>query len=786
MNQDIRNQRRSKTSSVALLILIPLLIAGGLFAQQMSLSSLRSVRILERLPLTPVQAAIPGPIRTKGTAREIHRPGRPGTIEALWTKTPSLWVRAVEEKETRDSDGNTSWSTVRDTTSFVKFDLEEGSNKILLVPNNVIDDYFKRSWRKTDGDRRYTEYRIEPGKVITVVGLVSEYQGTPAIRFDEEGEYLPILADRPISKVRSGKGMFASVLVSLSLLGISGGCVAFMLFFRFQNALTFVVVVGIVESSFLLIGSTLMLASDLEASHHSVTNSVDSAEKIVERGFNKLGIRWNGEWTDETAFSQAATSGAPGKRLGLIRDSLAAYCARSAEIQNRFPQWVLAKGLGLDPTPRIISSQETQVALQVIQPARPFWLWPTMGVTLGGVLGVFGIKWGMKGIKVKRLIENIPRTPCQEVEIGITEVIGTVEYSKKNTSPLIGPLTDQECVWFDYHVQERRGSGKNSHLHTIERRVESTVFLCVDDSGSIPIETDQARIINGRSANRKKGSMVYTETSLREGDPLYVLGSGEIDPETGDSLRIEKDQQDLPYIISNLLESRLKTMKVSSAFWMIAVGIAAVTSAIIFLLSFTGTVSAFHQLVAASTSIATVIGLIFILLYNDLVFLRQRVLWAESNIDVALKKRFDLLPQLESITRGYVTHESEAQEIVTELRRGFENEAHAISKIVGSKSSDAISKLLAVREEYPNLRADSVFQKLMFGIVSLENEISARRRGYNAAAERYMTRLNSIPEIILARLFRFRDVQLLEWKPQMVNLAKLDLAPHSEDESGMI
>lgn len=161
-------------------------------------------------------------------------------------------------------------------------------------------------------------------------------------------------------------------------------------------------------------------------------------------------------------------------------------------------------------------------------------------------------------------------------------------------------------------------------------------------------------------------------------------------------------------------------------------------------------------------------------------------LWAESNIDVALKKRFDLLPQLESITRGYVTHESEAQEIVTELRRGFENEAHAISKIAGSKSSDAISKLLAVREEYPNLRADSVFQKLKFGIVSLENEISARRRGYNAAAERYMTRLNSIPEIILARLFRFRDVQLLEWRPQMVNLAKLDLAPLSEDESGMI
>ncbi len=784
MNEEIRNQRRSKTSSGVLLILIPILLAGGVIAQQMSLSSLRKIRILERLPLTPVESAIPGPIRTNGKAEEIQRPGRSGTIKALWTKTPSLWVRAVEEKETRDSEGNTSWVTVLDTTSFVKFELANGPSRILLVPDQAIDPYLKRSWRKTSGKRRYSEYRIEPGDAIKVVGLVSEYLGTPAITFDEEGEYLPILSDRPISEIRSGKGILASVLVTLSLLAISGGCVAFMLFFRFQNALTFVAVIGILESSFLLVGSTLMLASDLQASHRSLTDSVESAEKIVQQGFEKIGVPWNGSWTDDAAFSMAASAQAPGPRLVMIRDSLASRCARSEEIRDRFPQWLVAKGLGLGSTPRIVDSTGEKAELQAIPQARPFWLWPTLAIAIGGLLGLIGIRWGMKGIKVKRLIENIPSTPCGDVEIGITEVIGRVGYATSGDTPsLEGPLTGNDCVWFEYHVQEWRGSGKNRHLHTIEKRSESTDFLCIDDSGSIPVLADGAGIISGRSAKKKKGRRIYTEQSLREGDPLYVLGSGEIDPSTGDSLRLEKDPQDLPFIISNLPESRIKTMKITVAFWMIAIGIAAVSSAFLFILSFTGTVSAFQQLMAALASIGTVAMLILVLLYNDLVFLRQRTYLAKSNIEVALKKRFDLLPRLEDITRGYADHESRTQEMVTELRRDFERERGESPDEAESGSIRTIRKMLAIREEYPDLKANTVFQKLMSAIVSLENEISARRKGYNAAAERYMARLHSIPEIVLARLFRFQGAPLLEWKSEMVNLADFDLTPPAEEGS---
>ena len=222
-------------------------------------------------------------------------------------------------------------------------------------------------------------------------------------------------------------------------------------------------------------------------------------------------------------------------------------------------------------------------------------------------------------------------------------------------------------------------------------------------------------------------------------------------------------------------------MKVSVAFWMIAIGIAAVTTAILFLLSFTGTVSALHQLIAAASSITTVILLIFLLLYNDLVFLRQRTLWARSNIEVALKKRFDLLPQLENITRGYVSHESETQNLMTELRSSFQNENQAPSETDDSSSRNAIKKMLAIRESYPDLKANTVFQKLMTGIVGLENEISARRRGYNAAAERYKTRRSSVPEVFLSRIFRFEDAPLLQWRSEMMNFSNLELAPPVEE-----
>ncbi|MBQ73114.1 MAG: hypothetical protein CMJ67_09460 [Planctomycetaceae bacterium] len=776
MDQTIRGTKRSWISTLLLAVAIPVCLGIGFVGQFGSLMMLREVRMLERLPVTPLDAAIPGPIRAVGTARPLQDSDQKTTFKSRWTDTPSLWVRSTEEVKKKDSDGNSHWDTVSDRTDFVDFDLQDSSGMMLIIPDQGISSYINESWQNRKGDRRYTEYRIVPGDQIRVVGLVGDRDGRTAITFNESGEYIPILANRPIRSIRSSIGFTSTLLIVLSVLGISGSCVAFMLLFRLQNTLAFVLVVGIMETSILLVGGYIMLSRDLQASHQSALDSEQAARKIIKSDFEKLGISWDGKWLDDAAFDQASKAAAPGPRIALIRENLGARFHRTEEIRNRFPQWVVAGTAGVPSLPNIVDGS-ARTEKSTIQTARPFWMMPFIGLIAGLVLGFIGLRIGMNRVKLKRLIENIPNTPCDEVEIGITELVGRVkDLDEEDATRLTGPLTDKDCVWFDYHVQEWRGTGKNRHLHTIERRKKHTQFCCEDDSGHIPVNLDGAKIISGRSAVKKSGNRVYTEKSLREGDPLYILGSGEIDESTGDSLMIRKDPDGLPYLVSNLPESRIKTRQITAGFWLLAIGMSALTSVMLFVTSFAGTASAMAQLLAAMGSIILVVLVVLIILYNDLVFLRQRVLTSRSNIDVALKKRLDLLPSLESVAKGYAKHESDTQKLIAELRTSIEV-ADDGKNDDGTASNQALRKLLATRESYPDLKANTVFENLMRNITSLENEIAARRQGFNATVERYRSRIHTLPEAIIAKTFGFHDIAFLKWEAKMIAFEDFDLAP---------
>jgi LemA protein len=444
--------------------------------------------------------------------------------------------------------------------------------------------------------------------------------------------------------------------------------------------------------------------------------------------------------------------------------------------------------MGLDPTPRVLGPGEVLPESDAtIETAVPSLLWPLVIIPVSAILAFLGLLIGFEKVKLKRLIENIPTTPATEVEIGITEIKGTVT-SCDDIEPLTGPLTEKPCVWFRYHVQDWRGSGKRRHLVTIEDRTRGQVFLCSDASGSIPVASHDARVVTGRKSRRSRGIREYSEYSLRPEDPVYVLGSAEIDPATGDSLRIEKDPQGLPYLVSNLPERRLKTKEVVGAFWSFAFGIAATAAIILGLLLFTGRIAAVDQLLAALASIITIAFVVGVIMYNDLVFLRQRVAWARSNIDVALKKRIDLLPQLEAIAKGYMKYEHEVLPLLAKLRSAWSMKGEGVNAAGESvsASSAATSGLLALREQYPNLKADTTTEKLMRGIVALENEIAARRDGYNAAVERYRSRTHAIPEIALAKVFAFKEEPLLGWESEIRDLDPLDFerAERSDKDLG--
>jgi len=162
-------------------------------------------------------------------------------------------------------------------------------------------------------------------------------------------------------------------------------------------------------------------------------------------------------------------------------------------------------------------------------------------------------------------------------------------------------------------------------------------------------------------------------------------------------------------------------------------------------------------------AVLAVLVLGLVLVYNRLVSLRARVNNGWSQIDVQLRRRYDLIPNLVSTVQGYATHERELFERVTEAR------ARAIGATgVGDQASaeNAITagmrQLLAVAEAYPDLKANQNFLALQEELSSTENRISFARQNYNDTTAGYNTRVQSFPANIIARLFGFNVEEFFE------------------------
>ncbi len=773
MNESIQGASTSRGYYVLFLILTVVLGIAGLAIQQHSLGTVRNIRRLERIPRSPIDALLGGPVSIRGQVAQL--PGTP-LLKSKWTQTPCVWVRAIKEEEHTDSDGNSHWDTVYDQTSYSHFLIRDKTGKVQIQPTEDADFEIAPTWVNETDSLRYTEYRIDLDETIFAAGLFKDDTHGGRIIFNQPGEYVPILSNQPIAGTRAGLAVSATLWVVVSLLSVSAACVCLMIGCKLHNALGFAVIVGSVETLFLLSGGLMMMSADLTAAGEILVEQEREAKELVTSGMQELKIPWSGNWTDQEAFAKAAKAGAAGMRLNRIRSTMAARAARSTVVLHRFPQSLVAWYLDLKPPPTFLAAGESATTnTATIEPAVPNFLWPTLIVLLGILVAAIGLLGGFSDVKLKRLIENVPTRRATEVAIGITELEGTLKHEKK-IELLDGPLTHKPCVWYHYKVQEWHGSGKSRHLKTIEDRTRTTVFLCQDDSGEIPIAPKDARIISGRNAKHKSGKKIFTEQSLRPGDPIYILGSAEVDPASGDSLRIEKGPQNLPFLISNLPKYVIMTREIVAGFWLLAFGIAASAAVLLGLLLYNGRVAAIDQLSAACASIIAVCVVVTAIMYNDLVFLKKRVAWAASNIDVALKKRADLVPQLETIAKGYMKYEKEVQPALAALRTAWSQKNMDAAQAGDSvqASQKATNTLLGLREQYPALKADSLTDSLMRNIVALENEIAARRDGYNATLEIYRTRIHSIPEVVLAKIFHFKDLPFLAWKGEIHPLAKLD------------
>lgn len=151
------------------------------------------------------------------------------------------------------------------------------------------------------------------------------------------------------------------------------------------------------------------------------------------------------------------------------------------------------------------------------------------------------------------------------------------------------------------------------------------------------------------------------------------------------------------------------------------------------------------------------------LTYNVFVSLRNRAKEAWSDIDVQLKRRYDLIPNLVETVKGYAAHESGVFEKVTEARARAMGAGTLKDK---AQAEDALSQtlksLFAVSENYPQLRASENFQKLQDELTDTENKVQAARRFYNGNVRDLNTKIESIPSNMVASLFGFKKLDFFE------------------------
>lgn len=160
-------------------------------------------------------------------------------------------------------------------------------------------------------------------------------------------------------------------------------------------------------------------------------------------------------------------------------------------------------------------------------------------------------------------------------------------------------------------------------------------------------------------------------------------------------------------------------------------------------------------------AIVVILVIAIISMYNDLVSRRVKVDNAWSQIDVQLQRRFDLIPNFVETVKGYAAHESETFEKITELRTSWANAQTVTEKAeLDNQLSGALKTIMAVSENYPDLKANQNFSELSEELRNTENKISFSRQFYNDNVTMYNEKLQLFPSNIIANMFNFKPREL--------------------------
>ena len=173
--------------------------------------------------------------------------------------------------------------------------------------------------------------------------------------------------------------------------------------------------------------------------------------------------------------------------------------------------------------------------------------------------------------------------------------------------------------------------------------------------------------------------------------------------------------------------------------------------------------------------LAVLIGLLVALLFNRLVRLRNEVEAGWANIDVQLKRRNDLIPNLVETVKGYAAHEQGVfKEIADSRSRLLAAKSPEETIAAANQQTAALGRLLAIAENYPNLKANEQFNRLMDELAGTENRIAVERMRYNQRVQEYNTGRRQFPANVTAKMFGFKEYPFFQAPAEAKQVPKVN------------
>lgn len=169
-------------------------------------------------------------------------------------------------------------------------------------------------------------------------------------------------------------------------------------------------------------------------------------------------------------------------------------------------------------------------------------------------------------------------------------------------------------------------------------------------------------------------------------------------------------------------------------------------------------------------AIVAILIIATIAMYNKIIKLQNRVKSSESGIDIYLNQRFDLIPNLVECVKAYAKHEKELLESIVKQRADYSQNKNLKE---ASKLNNNLNKVIAVAENYPELKASEQFLNLQNNLVKVENQLQAARRIYNMDVQKYNSTIQTVPNNIVAGIFGFKEkdfFQIEEYKKENIKI----------------